>query len=48
MSGIERYRLDRAAMLYKHIGTFMKDESGVAPNVSNPIPMVIDWSELQF
>lgn len=48
VSIIERYRLDRAAMLYKHIGTFMKDESGGAPSVSNPIPMVIDWSELQF
>lgn len=35
-------------MLYKHIGTFMKDESGDVPSVSNPIPMVIDWSVLQF
>ncbi|MEO3785669.1 Uma2 family endonuclease [Actinocorallia sp. B10E7] len=48
VSIIERYRLDRAAMLYKHMSTFMKDESGDAPSVSNPIPMVIDWSELQF
>ncbi|HUR09011.1 MAG TPA: Uma2 family endonuclease [Nonomuraea sp.] len=48
VSIIERYRLDRASMLYKHIGTFMKDESGDVPSVSNPIPMVIDWSELQF
>ncbi|MER6946967.1 hypothetical protein ABT294_23315 [Nonomuraea sp. NPDC000554] len=48
MSIVERYRLDRASMLYKHTGTFMKDESGDAPNVANPIPIVIDWSELQF
>jgi Uma2 family endonuclease len=48
VSIIERYRLDRAAMLYKHIGTFMKDEPGDPPTVSNPIPIVIDWSELLF
>jgi len=35
-------------MLYQHIGTFMKDEAGDAPTVSNPIPLVIDWSEPQF
>ncbi|MFC3823815.1 Uma2 family endonuclease [Planomonospora venezuelensis] len=48
VSTIERYRLDPAAMLYKHIGTFMKDEPGEAPAVSNPIPLTIDWTELQF
>ncbi|MEU0569880.1 Uma2 family endonuclease [Nonomuraea sp. NPDC005983] len=48
VSIVERYRLDRASMLYKHTGTFMKDESGDAPSVANPIPIVIDWSELQF
>ena len=48
VSAVERYRLDRAAMLYKHIGTFMKDEPGEAPVVSNPIPITIDWTELQF
>ncbi|MET8157911.1 Uma2 family endonuclease [Sphaerisporangium sp. NPDC005289] len=50
VSIIERYRLDRAAMLYKHVGTFMRDESefGEAPRVTNPIPMVINWTDLQF
>jgi Uma2 family endonuclease len=48
VSTIERYQLDRAAMLYKHVGTFMKDEAGDAPTVSNPITITIDWAELQF
>jgi Uma2 family endonuclease len=48
VSTIERYQLERAAMLYKHVGTFMKDEGGDAPTVSNPIPVTIDWTELQF
>lgn len=48
VSVIERYQLDRAAMLYKHVGTFMKDEGGDLPSVSNPIPMTIDWSALEF
>ncbi|MDF2705305.1 Uma2 family endonuclease [Nonomuraea muscovyensis] len=48
VSVIERYRLDRATMLYKHTGTFMKDEIGETPLVSNPIPIVVDWSELEF
>ncbi|MFG3438956.1 Uma2 family endonuclease [Nonomuraea sp. NPDC047897] len=48
VSVIERYRLDRATMLYKHTGTFMKDEIGETPLVSNPIPVVIDWAELEF
>jgi len=45
---IERYQLDRAAMLYKHMDTLMKDEAGEAPMVSNPIPIVVDWAEIQF
>jgi Uma2 family endonuclease len=48
VSIIERYQLDRAAMLYKHVGTFMKDEPGDPPRVSNPINITIEWSELQF
>lgn len=48
VSAIERYRLDRAAMLYKHIGTLMKDEPGEAPVVSSPIPIIIDWTDLEF
>jgi hypothetical protein len=40
--------LDRATMLDKHTGTFMKDEIGETPMVSNPIPVVIDWAELEF
>ncbi|OLT11548.1 hypothetical protein BJF79_24025 [Actinomadura sp. CNU-125] len=47
VSVIERYQLDRAAMLYKHTGTFMKDEGG-APEVGNPIPVTIDWAELEY
>lgn len=45
---IERYRLDRATMLYKHVGTFMRDEGGDPPSVGNPIPITIDWSALEF
>jgi Uma2 family endonuclease len=48
ISTIERYRLDRATMLYKHLGTFMKDEPGGMPAVSNPIAVTIDWSRLEF
>jgi Uma2 family endonuclease len=48
VSAVERYRLDRATMLYKHLGTFMKDEPGDAPQVGQPIPITIDWSELEF
>ncbi len=48
VSIIERYRLDRATTLYKHVGTFMKDERSETPKVSNPIPIVIDWTELMF
>lgn len=48
VSVIERFRLDPAAMQYKHIGTLMKDEEGAPPELANPIPMTIDWSELEF
>ncbi|MCO6003620.1 Uma2 family endonuclease [Actinoallomurus purpureus] len=48
VSVIERYRLDRATMLYKHVGTFMRDEAGDTPSVDNPIPITIDWSTLAF
>jgi Uma2 family endonuclease len=48
VASIERYRLDRAAMLYKHIGTVMNDEPGSAPEFRNPIPITVDWDELPF
>ena len=48
VSVIERYRLDRATMLYKHTTTFMKDEPGTPPAITNPIPIALDWAELQF
>ncbi|MBN6051435.1 Uma2 family endonuclease, partial [Nonomuraea sp. RK-328] len=48
VSLIERYRLDPATRLYKHTGTFMKDELDETPLVSNPIPLVLDWAELEF
>lgn len=48
VSVIERYRLDRATMLYKHVGTFMKDEDGDPPAVANPVPITVDWSALEF
>ncbi|MVZ99357.1 Uma2 family endonuclease [Actinomadura sp. LD22] len=47
VSAIERYQLDRGAMLYKHVNTLMKDERGV-PDVGNPIPITIDWAELEY
>jgi hypothetical protein len=34
--------------LYKNVGIFMKDEGGDPPSLSNPIPMTIDWSALEF
>lgn len=45
---IEQYRLDRAALLYKHVGTLMKDEPGDPPQISNPVPITIDWADLEF
>ncbi|GGO82072.1 Uma2 family endonuclease [Nonomuraea cavernae] len=47
VSIIERYRLDSATRSYKHTGTFMKDEPGESPLISNPIPVVIDWAALE-
>ncbi|MFC4906149.1 Uma2 family endonuclease [Actinomadura gamaensis] len=47
VSVIERYQLDRAAGLYKHVGTFMK-EAGGQPQVGEPFPVTIDWSELEY
>lgn len=48
VTSIERYGLDPATSLYKHLGTFMKDETGSVPEVRNPVPIVIDWDELRF
>lgn len=48
VSVIERYQLDLPAGQYKHLGTTMKDEAGGAPRVSNPVPITIDWGELEF
>ncbi len=48
VSTVERHQLDRAGRLYKHIGTFMKEEAGDAPRVVNPIPVTLDWSDLEF
>ncbi|MEO3868395.1 Uma2 family endonuclease [Nonomuraea sp. B12E4] len=47
VSIIERYRLDLAPMLYKHVGTLMK-EADPAPAITNPLPLTIDWAELRF
>ncbi|NRQ35610.1 Uma2 family endonuclease [Nonomuraea sp. NN258] len=47
VSTIERYRLDLAAMLYKHVGTLMR-ESDPTPAITNPLPVTIDWADLQF
>ncbi|MEZ0072163.1 hypothetical protein [Planotetraspora sp. GP83] len=44
---VERYRLDKATMLYKHIGTF-EGRVGRRSQRQQPNPFVIDWSELQF
>ncbi|WP_067461477.1 Uma2 family endonuclease [Actinomadura macra] len=48
VSMIERYRLDPGAMLYKHLGTLMKDEAGGPPEITNPLPMMIGWAELEY
>jgi hypothetical protein len=40
--------LDRATMLYKHTGTFMKDEPGGPPQIDIPIPVTIEWEDLRF
>ncbi|TKK85369.1 Uma2 family endonuclease [Herbidospora galbida] len=46
VSAVERYHLDQATMTYKHIGTLMRDAGG-SPEIGMPIPMIIDWPELQ-
>ena len=48
VSVVERYQLDRATGTCKHVGTLMKDEPGSAPMLSNPIPITIDWEELEY
>lgn len=48
VSVIERYQLDRATSQYKHLGTLMKDEPGDPPTVSNPLPVTLDWGELEL
>jgi hypothetical protein len=48
ISVIERYRLDRATSQYKHVSTHMKDEAGSSPLLTNPIPLTIDWDELEY
>ncbi|CAO5158194.1 putative restriction endonuclease domain-containing protein [Frankia sp. AiPs1] len=48
VTSIERYGLDRATTRYKHLGTFLKDETGSPPQVSNPIPVTIHWDDLRF
>ena len=48
VSVIERYRLDHATGSYKHVGTVMKDEPDNLPTMTNPIPMTIDWSALDY
>jgi Uma2 family endonuclease len=45
---VERYHLDPAARLYKHVGTFMKEEGGAAPTIVNPLPAILDWTDLEF
>jgi Uma2 family endonuclease len=47
VSTIERYRLDPGAHLYKHVGTLMKDEGATAV-VTNPLPMMVTWPDLEF
>lgn len=48
VSVIERYRLDRATSQYKHVSTYMKDEAGSPPALTNPIPLAINWDELEY
>jgi Uma2 family endonuclease len=48
VSVVERYQLDHATSTYKHVGTLMKDEPGSAPTLANPIPLTIDWEELEY
>ncbi|WP_188190244.1 Uma2 family endonuclease [Nonomuraea sp. SYSU D8015] len=47
VSTIERYRLDPASMLYKNVGTLMT-EADPAPTITNPLPLTINWDDLQF
>jgi Uma2 family endonuclease len=48
VSIIERYRLDEVTRSYKHLGTLMKDEAGDSPEVTNPIPITVDWAQLEY
>lgn len=45
---IERYQLDHATARYKHIGTFMRGESGGPPRIDSPIPIDLDWADLRL
>jgi len=47
VSTIERYQLDRATSLYKHLDTAMKDEPG-EPVIANPLPLTLRWAALAF
>lgn len=48
VSAVERYNLDRATSTYKHVGTAMKDEPGSPPRLSNPVPITLDWEQLEY
>lgn len=48
VSEIERYQLDRGTGCYKHLGTFMRDETGEPMQVTTPIPMSVDWAALEY
>lgn len=47
ISLVECYQLDPASMTYKHLGTFMRDELGGYPEIKVPIPIILEWPELQ-
>ncbi|TDD94051.1 Uma2 family endonuclease [Actinomadura rubrisoli] len=47
VSAIERYQLDRPTRLYKHVNTLMR-EAGGTPEIGLPIPITVDWDELEY
>ena len=40
--------VDGRIVYYKHVGTFMKNEPGSLPTVANPLPITIDWQDLEY
>jgi Uma2 family endonuclease len=48
ISTIERYQLDPASGIYWVLGTLFREDRHSTPTIEQPIPMEIDWSDLDL